>query len=72
MFRVLFKVDPVTSRQAHNDVHHHLDRERKLLYLFCKQHTPLDVKFVHNAMESFQQKVPPISLGLLKIFSIEK
>jgi chromosome segregation ATPase len=37
-----------------------VDQERKLFYLFCKQH---DVKLLHNAMESFQQKVPPISLG---------
>jgi hypothetical protein len=40
-----------------------LDQKRQLLYLFCKQHPPLNVKLVHNAMESFQQKGLPISLG---------
>jgi hypothetical protein len=30
-----------------------VDRERKLWYLFYKQFPPLDVKLVHNAMESF-------------------
>jgi hypothetical protein len=30
--------------------------------LFGKQHEPFKVKLVHNAMESFQQKVPPILL----------
>jgi hypothetical protein len=28
-----------------------------------KQHVPFEVILVHNAMESFQQKIPPILLG---------
>jgi hypothetical protein len=31
--------------------------------MFGKQHEPFQVKPVHNAMESFQQKVPLILLG---------
>jgi hypothetical protein len=31
--------------------------------VFGKQHQPFKVKLVHNAMESFQQKVPPILFG---------
>jgi hypothetical protein len=31
--------------------------------MFGMQHKPFKVKLVHNAMESFQQKVPPILLG---------
>jgi hypothetical protein len=30
------------------------------------QHGLLEVKLLHNAMESFQQKVPPILLGAFK------
>jgi hypothetical protein len=32
----------------------------------------IEVKLVYNAMESFKEKVPPICLGLLKLFLIEK
>jgi hypothetical protein len=38
-------------------------QENYLFNLFSKQHWPLAVKLAHNAMESFQQKVPSISLG---------
>jgi hypothetical protein len=31
--------------------------------VFGKQHEPFEAKLVHNAMESFQQKVPPFLLG---------
>jgi hypothetical protein len=31
--------------------------------VFGKQHGPFEVNFVHIAVESFQQKVPPIMLG---------
>jgi hypothetical protein len=31
--------------------------------VFGKQHKPFEVILVHNATESFQQKVPPILLG---------
>jgi hypothetical protein len=55
-------VNRQTDRHAHTRMWV-IDRERKLWYLFCKQFPPLDVKLVHNAMEGFQQKVPPISLG---------
>jgi hypothetical protein len=40
-----------------------LDQENYLSNMFSKQHGPLEVKLVKHAMESFQQKVPPISLG---------
>jgi hypothetical protein len=40
-----------------------LDQENYLFNMFNKQHGPLQVKRVFNAMESFQQKVPPILLG---------
>jgi hypothetical protein len=34
-----------------------------MYYLFSEQHGPLVVKRVYNGKESFQQKVPRISLG---------
>jgi hypothetical protein len=40
-----------------------LVQEKYLFYLFSRQHGPLKVKLVYNAMESFQQKAPPISFG---------
>jgi hypothetical protein len=40
-----------------------LDQENNLFNTFGMQHGPFEVKRVHNAMESFQQKVPPILLG---------
>jgi hypothetical protein len=40
-----------------------IDQENYLFNLFSKQHGPFEVKLVYNAMESFQQKVPPISFG---------
>jgi hypothetical protein len=39
------------------------DQENCLFNVFGKQHGPFEVKLVHNAMESFQHKVPPILLG---------
>jgi hypothetical protein len=38
-------------------------RKLDFFYLVSKQHGPLVVKLVYNTMESFQQKVPPISFG---------
>jgi hypothetical protein len=40
-----------------------LDQENYLFNLFSKQHGPFEAKLVNNAMESFKQKVPPVSLG---------
>jgi hypothetical protein len=48
----------------HRYPHQQLVRPRKKAFVPVLQaDPPLDVKLVHNAMESFQQKVPPISLG---------
>jgi hypothetical protein len=40
-----------------------LDEENNLFKASRKQHVSFEVILVHNAMESFQQKVPPILLG---------
>jgi hypothetical protein len=40
-----------------------LDQENYLFNLFGMQHKLFKVKLVYNAMDSFQQKVPPILLG---------
>jgi hypothetical protein len=40
-----------------------IDEENNLFKVSGKQHVSFEVILVHNAMESFQQKVPPISLG---------
>jgi hypothetical protein len=39
-----------------------LDEENHLFKVSGKQHVSFEVIYVHNAMESFQQKVPPILL----------
>jgi hypothetical protein len=41
----------------------HLDGENNLFKVSGKQHVSFEVILVHNAMKSFQQKVPPILLG---------
>jgi hypothetical protein len=40
-----------------------LDEENNLFKVSGKQHVSFEVILVHNAMESVQQKVPPILLG---------
>jgi hypothetical protein len=40
-----------------------VDEENNLFKVFGKQHVSFEVILVHNAVESFQQKVPPILLG---------
>jgi hypothetical protein len=40
-----------------------VDEENNLFKVSGKQHVSFEVILVHNAMESFQQKVPPILLG---------
>jgi hypothetical protein len=40
-----------------------LDQEKYRFNLFSKQHGPFEVNLVKKAMESFRQKVTPISLG---------
>jgi hypothetical protein len=42
---------------------HIIDEENNLFKVSGKQHVSFEVILVHNAMESFQQKVPPILLG---------
>jgi hypothetical protein len=39
-----------------------IDQENYLFNAFGMQHGSFEVKLVHNAMESFQQKVSPILL----------
>jgi hypothetical protein len=40
-----------------------IDEENNLFKVSGKQHVSFEVILVHNAMESFQQKVTPIMLG---------
>jgi hypothetical protein len=49
-----------------------LNQENYLFNLYSKQHGPVEVKLVYNAMESFQLNSHQFCWGLLKIFSIEK
>jgi hypothetical protein len=40
-----------------------VDEENNLFKVSGKQHVSFEIILVHNAMESFQEKVPPILLG---------
>jgi hypothetical protein len=51
-----FAVKPLPLRPA-------LDEENNLFKVSGKQHVSFEVILVPNAMESFQQEVPPILLG---------
>jgi hypothetical protein len=55
----------VTVWPIHTDKHDFfpLDQENYLFNVFGEQHETFEVILAHNAMESFQQKVPPILLG---------
>jgi hypothetical protein len=52
-----------TSAVPEYDLRAFVDQENYLFNLFGMQHKPFEVKLAHNAMESFQQKVPPILFG---------
>jgi hypothetical protein len=41
----------------------YIEEENNLFKVSGKQHVSFEVILVHNAMESFQQKVPTILLG---------
>jgi hypothetical protein len=43
-----------------------VDEENSLFKVSGKQHVSFEVILVHNAMETFQQKVPPILLGVFE------
>jgi hypothetical protein len=53
----------VTTKTVSSTRQQEIDEENKPFKVSGKQHVSFEVILVHNAMESFQQKVPPILLG---------
>jgi hypothetical protein len=56
---MLYSLMSTSSRYCGNTI----DEENNLSKLSGKQSGSFEVILVHNAMESFQQKVPPVLLG---------